>query len=140
MNPVDEALGQVAEERIENDGSVCYMRATLDPRTGKRRTELVMIGRVALARFPAGTQALRIDSVHVRAPRGVVPHIGMPADGNFPMVLPHARDVGKLDLLSGLGRLQEAYLSFEALKSARVAENANVKTTMGCLNDRFFAF
>jgi len=133
LDRVDHALGRIADERIEKDGSVCYSRVAVDPRTGNRRIERVSIGRIALARFPVGTLPIRIDPTHVQAPRGIVPHVGIPGDGNFPMLLTHARDTGRLDLLNGLGRLQEAYLSFEALKTARNAEGENVKTSMGLL-------
>jgi hypothetical protein len=133
LDRVDRALGRVVDEHMEKDGSVCYSRAAVDPRTGNRRIERVAIGRIALARFPVGTVPIRIDSTHVRAPRGIVPHVGTPGDGNFPMLLTHARDTGRLDLLSGLSRLQEAYLSFEALKAARDADGKNVKITMDLL-------
>jgi hypothetical protein len=133
LDSVDRALGRVASARIESDGSVCYTRATIDPRTGKRRMERVSIGRIALARFPVGTLPVRIDPTHVGAPRGVSPHVGSPGDGNFPMLLTHARDMGRLDMLGGLARLQEAYLSFEALKAAREADDGVTKTTLGLL-------
>ncbi|MDB5073398.1 MAG: hypothetical protein JWM87_4509, partial [Candidatus Eremiobacteraeota bacterium] len=52
----DRALGRAAGARIEQDGSVAYTRAAIDPRTGARGAERIVLGRVALARFPAGTQ------------------------------------------------------------------------------------
>ena len=133
LDPVDRALGRVANARIESDGSVCYTRATIDPRTGKQRIERVSIGRVALARFPVGTLPVRLDPMHMGAPRGVAPHVGAPGDGNFPMLLTNARDMGRLDMFGGLARLQEAYLSFEALKAAREANDGVTKTAMGLL-------
>jgi flagellar basal body rod protein FlgG len=133
LDRVDRALGRVSDARIEADGSVCYTRASIDPRTGSRHSERVSIGRIALARFPLGTAPIRMDSMHVQAPRGVVPHVGSPGDGAFPALLTHARDAGRLDMLGGLARLQEAYLSFEALQAARNANDGVAKTTMGLL-------
>jgi hypothetical protein len=130
IDPVDRALGQISDERIEGDGSVCYTRVSVDPRTGARRTDRITVGRLALARFPAGTLPVRLDPTHLGAPRGVTPHIGSAADGNFAMLTTHARDLGRLDLVAGLARLQEAYLSFEALRAAGTARGSVTKTTM----------
>jgi hypothetical protein len=130
IDPVDRALGQVSDARIEPDGSVCYTRVSVDPRTGARRTDRITVGRIALARFPAGTLPVRLDPTHVGAPRDVTPHIGAPADGNFAMLTTNARDLGRLDLVAGLARLQEAYLSFEALRAAGSARGSVDKTTM----------
>lgn len=121
IDPIDRALGRVSGERVESDGLASYTRTTIDPRTGERRVERVEVGRVALARFPAGTQAPRSDGTHVDAPRGVAPLVGRPSDGSFGPLRTYARDVGRLDLLAGLQRLQEAYLSFEALRAAQQA-------------------
>ena len=85
----DRALGRGGDARVEGDGTVAYTRAAIDPRTGVRGVERVVLGRVALARFPAGTQPARLDGARVAAPPGVVPHLGTPADGTFP----RARDV-----------------------------------------------
>ena len=133
QNAVDRALGASSGERIDADGSVSYLRATLDPRSGRRREERVVLGRIALARFPAGTLPLRMDATHVQAPRGVTPHLGRPGDGNFAGLAVHARDLGQLDLMAGLARLQEAYLSFEALRAAYTAHQSVSKTTMELL-------
>jgi hypothetical protein len=130
IDPIDRALGRAGAERVEADGSVSYARTTIDPRSGERRVERVTVGRVALARFPAGTQALRVDGTHVDAPRGVAPLVGAPSDGNFGPLRTCARDAGRLDLLAGLQRLQEAYLSFEALRAAQHARGGLERTTL----------
>jgi flagellar basal body rod protein FlgG len=133
IDAVDRALERVGNLHIESDGSVCYTRSVVDPRTGLQRAESVVIGRIALARFPAGTHTVHLDSTHVQAPQGVSPHVGIPADANFPMLIVHARDVGGMDILAGLERLQEAYLSFEALRAANSANDGMTKTTMNLL-------
>ncbi|MBD5607074.1 MAG: hypothetical protein IAI48_18615, partial [Candidatus Eremiobacteraeota bacterium] len=74
VDPYDAALGHASEPRIDADGTFSYARTTIDPRNGDRRVERVAVGRIALARFPAGTQPERADGVHVRAPHGVAPH------------------------------------------------------------------
>ncbi len=117
VDPYDAALGRVSGERVEPDGTASYMRSAIDPRTGERRAERVALGRVALARFPAGTQPERIDAVHVRPPRGVTPQLGVPADGNFGALATNARDLGRVDMLTGLEKMKEAYVTFEALRA-----------------------
>jgi len=54
----------------------------------------------------------------VGAPPGVAPRYGRPGDADFPALRPFARDLGAIDPQSGVRRLQEAYLSFEALQAA----------------------
>ena len=118
VDAVDAALGRVADARVDADGTLSYLRVALDPRSGARRSERVEVGRIALARFPAGTEATRVDAEHVGAPPGVAPRYGRPGDADFPALRPFARDLGAIDPQSGVRRLQEAYLSFEALQAA----------------------
>ncbi len=130
IDPVDVALGRVTAPRIEADGSVCYTRSSFDPRNGERRSERVSIGRLTLTRLPAGTLPERIDATHVRAPRGVLPLVGHPSDGTFAPLTLHARDLGRLNVVAGLQRLAEAYLSLEALLSAHHARGGTDKAAM----------
>jgi flagellar basal body rod protein FlgG len=124
----DRALGRAASARVEDDGTVAYARAAIDPRTGTRTAERVVLGRLALARFPAGTQPQRLGATRVAAPAGVVPHLGAPADGTFPAVATSSRDAGSIDIAAGVARLDEAYRAFEALGAA-VKSRASVQKT-----------
>ena len=124
----DRALGRGGDARVEGDGTVAYTRAAIDPRTGARGVEHVVLGRVALARFPAGTQPARLDGVRVAAPPGVVPHLGTPADGTFPALATFSRDAGTIDIAAGVARLDEAYRAFEAM-GAVVKSRASVQKT-----------
>jgi flagellar basal body rod protein FlgG len=118
VDPIDAALGRASDPRLEADGTFTYARAGLDPRTGARRSDRVEAGRIALVRFPAGSEPLRADATHVLAPPGVAPRYGRPGEAEFPALETHARDLGAVDPQSGVRRLQEAYLSFEALQAA----------------------
>jgi flagellar basal body rod protein FlgG len=124
----DRALGRGADARVEADGTVAYTRAAIDPRTGARGVERVVLGRIALARFPAGTQPARLDGARVAAPHGVVPHLGTPADGTFPPLATFSRDAGTVDIAAGVARLDEAYRAFEAMGAA-VKARASVQKT-----------
>jgi hypothetical protein len=84
VDPVDAALGRVNDPRIEPDGSFVYTRNIVDPRTGAGATQRVTVGRIALARFPAGTRLETSDGIHGFAPPGVAARDGVPGDG-----LPH---------------------------------------------------
>jgi hypothetical protein len=121
IDPVDAALGRAREVRLERDGSLSYVRTALDPRTGSRRNERLIAGRVALAALPAGTGPLREDATHMAAPPGTTPVYGRPGDGTFAFLTTHARDRGRLDPIAGVRRLQEAYVALEALHAAGYA-------------------
>lgn len=126
----DAALGRCGDVRLDGDGSLAYTRAAIDPRSGERALERVVAGRIALARFPAGTQPARIDATHAAAPASIVPHVGTPADGAFPSLATHARDTGNVDIEAGLRALSEAYLAFDALRAAQKANGSTAKTAM----------
>jgi len=126
----DRALGRGADARIENDGTVAYTRAAIDPRTGARGAERVVLGRIALARFPAGTQPARLDGARVAAPHGVVPHLGTAADGTFPALATFSRDAGTIDIAAGVARLDEAYRAFEAMGAVMKSRASVQKTTV----------
>jgi len=112
---------------------LAYTRASIDPRTRERTVERAVVGRLALARFPAGTNPQRIDATHFAAVAGVVPLLGVPADGGFGALTTRARDLGNVDLVAGLERLSEAYLSFSALEAAHQAQGAGSKVMMDLL-------
>ena len=61
---------------------------------------------------------MRADAGHVDAPPGVAPRYGRPGDAEFPALRTFSRDLGGVDPLGAVRRLQEAYLSFEALQAA----------------------
>ncbi len=118
---------------LEDDGVLAYTRTSIDPRTRERSTERAVVGRVALARFPAGSNPQRLDATHFGAVAGIVPHVGAPADGAFPALATHARDIGNVDIDTGLQRLTEAYVAFSALQAANKAQGAGSKVVMDLL-------
>jgi len=128
IDAYDAALGRVSGARVEADGTFAYTRTTVDPRSGERRSERVTVGRVALARFPAGTQPERIDATHVRAPQGVAALVGAPGDGKFAALTTHARDLGRVDLIAGLERMREAYDDLDAVRVANRARGSIERT------------
>jgi flagellar basal body rod protein FlgG len=126
----DRALGRAADLRVEADGTLAYTRFAVDPRSGVRAPERVMLGRVALARFPAASAPRPIDGTRFSAPEGVIPHVGMPGDGTFASLATGVREAGSLDIDAGLQRLQDAYLAFEAVSAAQRAHGKAAHTIM----------
>jgi hypothetical protein len=127
---IDAALGRAAEAHVERDGTVAYARTAIDPRSGARSSERVTLGRVALARFPAGSQPQRLDGARVAAPPGVTPHLGTPADGSFSALATYSRDAGTIDVAAGVAKLDEAYRAFEAIGAAVRSQASVTKTTV----------
>jgi hypothetical protein len=130
IDAVDTALGRVRNLRVEADGSVAYDRASIDPRSGGVEYERVLVGRLALARFPAATRSSPVDATHVHAPPGVVPHFGEPGDGNFETLQPMARAMSRIDLDASLEKLDDAYIELDAIIAAQRAQFSSTKTAM----------
>ncbi len=133
IDPVDAALGRSLGMRIEQDGTLAYDRAVIDPRNGTREMERVTAGRVALARFPAASKVIAADAGQVMAPPGVVPHLGRAGDGNFAPLEPMRQTASRIDFDASLDRLEEAYVSFDALQAAHKAQGSLSKTAMDLL-------
>jgi flagellar basal body rod protein FlgG len=129
----DAALGRCTNVRIESDGTLSYSRTAIDPRTTERSVERVTAGKIALARFPAGTQPIRLDERHVGAPQGIAAHLGTPADGTFAGLATYARDTGAVDIDTSLDKLSEAYRAFSALAAVNRARGGADQTAMDLL-------
>lgn len=130
VDPYDRALGRVAGARIDADGSLAYERTSIDPRNGERRAERIVVGKIAVARFPAGTQPVRLDAVHVVPPQGIKARVGAPGEGDFASLVPHARDLGGVDIVAGLEKMKEAYESLDVLSAAHHAHGSTEKVAL----------
>ena len=133
VDAIDGALGRANGARVDADGTLAYDRDVIDPRSGERRAERVVVGHLALARFPAATNLVAVDANHVAAPPGTTPHVGRPGDGNFGRLTPFARERSRVDLDESLRRLKDAYLAFDALQAAHKAQGHLGKTAMDLL-------
>lgn len=130
IDPVDAALGRARNLVVEPDGTLAYTRGAVDPRTGAQEWQRIAVGRVVLARFPAGTQLDTSDGSTLLAPAGVVPHVGSAGDGTFGLLSPMQREHSRVDLDAGLLRLREAYVAFDALQAAETARGHLGKAVM----------
>ncbi|MBV9028551.1 MAG: hypothetical protein JO311_08040 [Candidatus Eremiobacteraeota bacterium] len=129
-DPIDAALERVSDARIEPDGSLSYSRLTIEPRTGATEAQRIVVGRIALARFPPGSKIESRDAVEAAAPRGVPAHVGMAKDGAFGAIAPMQRDRSRIDIDRSLIRLKDAYLAFDALRAAETAKAHLGKTAL----------
>jgi flagellar hook protein FlgE len=129
VDRVDLALGRVANLRVESDGVVSYDRTSIEPRSATRHVQRIVVGRLALARFPAASRAVPAEGGGVRVP-GVDPHVGCAGDGNFGAIAPMRRESSRIDLDASLDKLHDAYVAFDALTAAHRAE---AKTVMDLL-------
>ena len=129
----DRTLGRCGDVHLEADGVLAYTRTSIDPRTRERSVERTVVGRVALARFPAGSNPQRIDATHFSAVAGIVPHIGAPAADGVEPLATRVRDTGNVDINAGLQRLSDAYVAFSALQAAHKAEGVGSKVMMDLL-------
>ncbi|MBV8117014.1 MAG: hypothetical protein JOZ01_03510 [Candidatus Eremiobacteraeota bacterium] len=133
IDPIDAAFGAAGDARIETDGSLSGVRWTVDPRTGQRRSQLLQFGRIALARFPAGTRLQPAGAQHLSAPAGIPPHFGKPGDGNFGALKTHARETSGVDIDASIERLQEAYVALDAIRAAAKSHGTLQKVAMDLL-------
>lgn len=133
IDPVDEALGRADGAHIERDGSFVYQRDALDPRSGMRESQRVIVGRIALATFPAGTRLDSSDGNHLLAPAGVAPQLGVAGEGSIAPLEPMRRERSRVDINESLVRLKDAYLTFDALQAAEAAKAHLGKTAMDLL-------
>jgi flagellar basal body rod protein FlgG len=130
VDPVDDTLGRIADARIERDGRLIYRRELVDPRSGARESESISVGRIALARFPAGTRLVAADGDHCVPPAGVEPQIGVAGEGSFASLSPMRRERSRIDIDESLVRLKDAYIAFDALQAAQTAKSHFGKTAM----------
>ncbi len=132
IDPVDEVLGRAANARIEADGSLVYDRTSIDPRSGMRESRRIVAGRLALARFPAGTRLSERDGLRI-APPGVDARFGAAGSDGFAALEPLHRSRSRVNLDESLARLKEAYIAFDALQAAETAKGHLGKTAMDLL-------
>lgn len=127
IRSIDVRLDRVKNLRLEADGKLTYARAAIDPRSGANVEQRVTVGRIALARFPAGSALQSIDGIHVTSDT-VAPHIGMPNDGSFSLLETQRLTKSHIDIDASLIKLQESYLAFDALRAAKQVHASTQKT------------
>lgn len=133
IDAVDEALGRVNHLRVASDGTVEYDRASIDARSGAREMTRVIVGRLALARFPAATKLSLNGDGSSAAPLDVSAHVGVSGDGNFGAISPMRREESRVDLDRSLAALHDAYIAFDAMQAAHKAQGSTGKTAMDLL-------
>jgi hypothetical protein len=130
IDSVDAALKRVQDPHVEADGSVVYTRTTVDPKSGKPQKERVVVGVLALARFPAGNAVVPLSASRIASPPGVTPALGAPGAGTFGALTPKARDLGSVDFEAGLNQLREAFLALDAMSATARVDDRDAHAAM----------
>jgi hypothetical protein len=133
IDPVDAALDRASNVRVESDGTLAYERWSIDPRSGVREAHRIAAGRIALARFPAGSRLERRRDGTLAAATSIVPHVGAPSDDSFGALQTLRRTGSGIDIDASLARLKDAYDAFDALQAAQAAKGQFGKTAMDLL-------
>ena len=90
----------------------------------------ISAGRLALARFPAGTRMESNDGLSYVQRNGVTAEVGAPGAKGFGALFPMHRDRSRVNIDQSLLRLKEAYMAFDALHAAESAKSHFGKTAM----------
>ena len=130
IDQTDFVMNRVSDAKIGGDGTFEYTRKTVDPKTGAAKAERVVVGRLALARFPAGTRVEASEGNHVTAEASAEPTLGMPSTGDFAELLVHSDDRGGIDIQQGLAHLRDAFVAYSAIQSAKSAHGHTDKVVM----------
>jgi hypothetical protein len=125
VDPKDKMLNRASDVQIEADGSLSYMRSLIDPKTGQKKKERVVAGRIALAQFPGGTQLSAADGVHITPPYGIEPTLGKPNEPGFLPLQTKRVDRGQIDLKRSLQMLRDSYIEFDVFRVAGRAKGHN---------------
>lgn len=129
-DPVDLVLGRARGIYVNAAGGVAYERSVVDPRTGRADRQRVSIGRIALARFAAGTRLRESADGGLVAADGVLPQLGVPGEGGFGAVAPMRRESSAIDIDAGIDRLRTAYVEFDAMQAIYQTQNGVAKGAM----------
>ncbi len=128
-DPVDAALGRCKDVSVAADGTLSYQRTAVDARHGRVGHEKVVIGRVALARFPAGTKLERAGNDAALPADGLAPAaLAAPNTLGFGELRTHRREVASVDFVKATTRWTEAVQAYYALVEARSHDGS--KTVM----------
>lgn len=118
-DPVDAATDRLRNAQIGSDGTVSYERTSVDARGGKVSSERVTLGRVALARLPAGTRVDRVANAEIApAGEGAVT-VAPPGTLGFGELQTHRRELASVDAYKATVRWTEAVQAYYALVEAR---------------------
>lgn len=127
-DPVDAALGRCREIAVAPDGTLSYARTSVDAKRGKVGVEHVVVGRIALARFPAGTRLERAAADALVPGEGIEPSaLAVPNTLGFGELSIHRREVASVDVVKATVRWAEAVQAYQALAQA---QGAGIRTAL----------
>lgn len=117
---------------IDEHGVFAGINQRTDARTGRRLTNTIALGRIALAVMPA-PERLVLDGSTMLAPTAAAgkPLIAETASAGMSSLRPHALETGMVDLEGDLSRLWAARRRAEFAQAVAASNDQNVRTALG---------
>jgi flagellar hook protein FlgE len=130
--PADLASHRFASFTLDERGVFAGVTQRIDARTGRRRTQTVSLGRLALAILPAPERLTRDgDSMLALTAAAGRPTIGAPGDDGMSGLRPHALETGMVDIEGDLARLWSARRRAEFEQAVAASSDQNARTALG---------
>jgi flagellar hook protein FlgE len=117
---------------LDERGVFAGVNQRTDARSGRRLTNTIALGRIALAVMPA-PERLTLDGDTMLAPTTAAgnPLIAAAASAGMSTLRPHALETGMVDLEGDLSRLWAARRRAELAQTVAASNDQNARTTLG---------
>jgi flagellar hook protein FlgE len=128
----DLASHRYASFTLDERGVFAGVTQRIDARTGRRRTQTVSLGRLALAILPAPERLTRDgDTMLALSVAAGKPAIGAAGGDGFSPLRPHALETGMVDIEGDLRRLWAARRRAEFEHAVTASSDQNTRTALG---------
>ena len=128
----DMAARKYASFELDERGTLTGVVRRIDARTGRRITQNVILGRLAIAVLPA-PERLRLDGDTMLVPSAAAGSaaIGTSGDAGFSRLRPRSLETGMVDLEGDLARLWAARRHAEFAQAIAASTDQNARTALG---------
>jgi flagellar hook protein FlgE len=130
--PEDVASHRYSSFALDDRGVFAGVMQRTDARTGRRQTQTVALGRIALAVMPAPERLTRDgDTMLAETIAAGKPLIAAPGETGMAMLRTHALETGMVDLEGDLARLWAARRRAEFAQTVAASNDQNARTALG---------
>ena len=130
--PADLVSHRFASFTLDERGVFSGVTQRIDARTGRRRTQTVSLGRLALAILPAPERLARDgETMLALTVAAGKPTIGAAGGGGLSGLRPHALETGMVDIEGDLRRLWAARRRAEFENAITASSDQNARTALG---------
>ena len=128
----DVAARKFASYELDERGVLTGVVKRIDARSGRRITQNIALGRLAIAMVPAPERlTLDGDTRLVPSAAAGMPSIGTPGDAGFSRLRPRSLESGMVDLEGDLARLWAARRRAEFAQAIAASSDQNARTALG---------